>query len=149
LAYSLGATLFQGKKNRQKRSIDYFSVALKRAGQSYDDQKKENLITTTRLYFWLHSLEGSLHETITWVNYAGLQSHCCPQRTNTRVTWDVTILEDHYNRAECPLRTKSCDALVKWLDYDQEKERMPCLTSKTTEKGNNWKKGRIDIMRRI
>jgi hypothetical protein len=49
-------------------------------------------------------------------------SHCCPQRTDTRVTWDVTILENHYDRAGCPLRMKNCNALVKWSGYDQGKE---------------------------
>jgi hypothetical protein len=56
------------------------------------------------------------------VNYADLQSHCCPPRTDTRVKQGVTILEDHHDRAGCPLRTKSCDALVKWLNYNQGKE---------------------------
>jgi hypothetical protein len=32
LACSLGMTLFQRKENRQKKSMDYFSVALRRAG---------------------------------------------------------------------------------------------------------------------
>jgi hypothetical protein len=50
-----------------------------------------------------------------------LQSHCHPQRTNTRVTQGVNTLENHYDRAGCPLRTKSCNALVKWSDYDQGK----------------------------
>jgi hypothetical protein len=51
LAYSLGATLSQRKENKQKRSIDYFSVTLRRVGQGHDDQKKENLIIAPRLYF--------------------------------------------------------------------------------------------------
>jgi hypothetical protein len=58
--------------------MGYFSVALRRAGQSHDNQKEENLIIATRLDFWVYSLEGSLHEMIIWVNYADLQSHCCP-----------------------------------------------------------------------
>jgi hypothetical protein len=59
---------------------------------------------------------------IIWANYADLQSHCHPQKTNTRVTQGVITLENHYDRAGCPLRTKSCNALVKQLDYDQGKE---------------------------
>jgi hypothetical protein len=51
LAYSLGTTLFQRKEDKQKRSMDYSSVALRRAGQSHDNQRKENLIIATRLYF--------------------------------------------------------------------------------------------------
>jgi hypothetical protein len=85
-AYGLGVMPFQRRENRQKRSMDYFSVALRRAGRSHDNQKKEKLIIAIRLYFWVHSLGGSLHETIIWANYADLQSHYCPQRTNTRVT---------------------------------------------------------------
>jgi hypothetical protein len=50
LAYGVGTTLFQGKKNRQKGSMNYFSVDLRRTRQSHDNQKEENLITATRLY---------------------------------------------------------------------------------------------------
>jgi hypothetical protein len=64
---------------------------------------------------------------IIWVNYADLQSHRHPWRTNIRVTWGVTTLENHYNRAGCPLRTKSCNALVKWSSYKQRKQNKTML----------------------
>jgi hypothetical protein len=127
LAYGIGVTLFQGKKNRQRESMNCFSVDLRRTRQGYDNQKEENLITATGLYLQVHSLKGSLHETIIWANYEDLQSHCHPWRTNIRVTRGVTMLENHYNRAGCPLRTKSCDTLVKWSGYDQRKENKAML----------------------
>jgi hypothetical protein len=120
-------TLFQGKKNRQRESMNCFSVDLRRTRQGYDNQKEENLITATGLYLQVHSLKGSLHETIIWANYEDLQSHCHPWRTNIRVTRGVTTLENHYNRAGCPLRTKSCNTLVKWSGYDQRKENKAML----------------------
>jgi hypothetical protein len=61
------------------------------------------------------------------VNNADLQSHHHPWRTDTRVTWDVTALGNHYNRAGCPLRTKNCDALIKQSGYDQGRENNAML----------------------
>jgi hypothetical protein len=76
LAYGIGMTLFQRKKNRQKASKNCFSVDLRRMRQGHDDQKEENLITATRLHFRVHSQGGSPHETYIQVNYANLQSQC-------------------------------------------------------------------------
>jgi hypothetical protein len=121
LAYGIGVTLFQREKNRQKASKNCFSVDHRRARQGHDDQKEGNLITVTGLYLWVHSLEGPLHEIIIWAVCTDLQSYHCPQRTNTRVTWDVTVLEDHYNRAGCPLKTENRNALIKQLGHDQGK----------------------------
>jgi hypothetical protein len=50
LACGIGVTLFQGKKNRQKESMNCFSVDLRRMRQGHDNQKEGNLITATGLY---------------------------------------------------------------------------------------------------
>jgi hypothetical protein len=127
LAYDIGMTLFQGRKNRQKGSMNCFPAGLRRTRQGHNDQEEENPMKAARLYFQVHSLKGSLHEMIIWVNYTDLQSHCHPWRTDTRVTWHVTILENHHDRAGCPLEAKSCNAPIKQLDYDQRKENNTML----------------------
>jgi hypothetical protein len=91
----------------------------------------------------VHSLEESLHETIIWANYADLKSHCCPQRTNIRVTQGVTTLENPYARAGCPPRTKSCDALIRQLDYDQGKENNAMLNEQNYG-GRKYSEGEKD-----
>jgi hypothetical protein len=51
LAYDIGMTLFQGKRNRQKISMNCFSADLRRTRQGRDDQEEENLMIVIRLYF--------------------------------------------------------------------------------------------------
>jgi hypothetical protein len=53
------------------------------------------------------------------------------------------MLENHYDRAGCPFRTKSCNALVKWSDYDQEKEN-DAILDKQNYAGKEYSEGRKD-----
>jgi hypothetical protein len=135
LAYGIGLALFREKKSRRERSMNCFSVDLRKMRQRHNDQKEENPTTTTRWYLRTHSLKRPLYEMITWVDHENSQNHCRPWRTNFRVTWDVTRLENHYNRAGCPLRTKNCDAPVERSEYDQRKENKAMLNEQ-----NHWGK---------
>jgi hypothetical protein len=49
LAYGIGMALFREEKNRQERSMNHFSVDLRRTRQGHDNQKEENLTTATGL----------------------------------------------------------------------------------------------------
>jgi hypothetical protein len=103
--------------------MKYFSISLSMAAWDHNTQKEETLITTaTGLYFLGHLPEGSPCRAIIRANHADLQGHHCPLSSNTRVTQGVTTLENHHDRAGCPLRTKSCNALVRQSDYNQEKQ---------------------------
>jgi hypothetical protein len=126
-AYSAGITLFQREGTDRKEARTASLLTAEEQGKVMTTRKGKDLTVAIRPCLWVHSPERPLQEMIIWAVCADLQSHRCPQRTDTRVTWDVTILENHYDRAGCPLRMKNCDALVEWSRHDQGKENKAVL----------------------
>jgi hypothetical protein len=142
-AYGIGLALCLEKKDKRERSMNCFSVDLRRMRQRHNNQKEESPTTTTERYLQTHSLKRPLYEMITRVDYENSQNHCRPWRTNFRVTWDVTRLENHYNRAGCPLRTKNYDVPIERSEYDQRKENK-AMPNEQNHWGKEGLEGRED-----